>query len=216
MESKNLSDIRKQYQLASFSEEDCNTNAIEQFQIWIDQAISSEVREATAMLMATVDSEHRPHARVILLKGINDGQFAFYTNYESDKGQQLLANPAVALTFFWPQLERQIRIEGDVSKMDVESSQLYFKSRPRESQLSAWASPQSQTVSSYEELIEKREEIRSQFEGKEELPLPSFWGGYLVKPQSIEFWQGRPNRLHDRIKYSMNAQGTWDIKRLAP
>ncbi len=214
--SNKLEDIRKQYQLASFSESDCKSDAIVQFEEWIGQAISAEVREATAMLLATVDSDHKPHARVVLLKGIKEGKFVFYTNYQSDKGQQLLANPAVALTFFWPQLERQIRIEGSVTKLDAESSAQYFQSRPRESQLSAWASPQSNVVSSQEELAAKREAKREEFTQEEVLPLPPFWGGYLVTPQSIEFWQGRPNRLHDRIKYSMSDTGDWKIHRLAP
>lgn len=216
MESNKLQDIRKQYQLASINESECNDDAILQFEAWIEQAIKAEVREATAMMLATVDSDNRPHARIVLLKGIKERQLVFYTNYESDKGQQLLANPAVALTFFWPQLERQIRVEGTVSRLDSESSTQYFRSRPRASQLSAWASPQSKVVSSQKELATKREMKKEEFANTEELPLPPFWGGYLVAPHSIEFWQGRPNRLHDRIKYSANANGNWEIKRLAP
>jgi len=216
MNSNKLEDIRKQYQMASLSESECGDDAIAQFEQWIEQAITAEVREATAMLLSTVDADHRPHARVVLLKGIQDGQFIFYTNYQSDKGQQLLANPAVALTFFWPQLERQVRIEGTVTKLDTQTSADYFRSRPRESQLSAWASPQSQVVNSQEELAANREAKRKEFAGSEELPLPPFWGGFLVAPQSIEFWQGRPNRLHDRIKYTANDKGIWKIKRLAP
>ncbi len=211
----NLADIRKQYQMAELNLSDCNDDPIIQFKAWMDEAISAEVREATSMILATIDAEGLPHGRVVLLKDIVEGQFVFYTNYESDKGQQMSANPAVALTFFWPQLERQIRIEGSVSRQDKAESERYFQSRPRDSQLSAWASPQSNVVSSKADLIKLRAEVSAKFEGLEKLPLPPNWGGYQVNPSSIEFWQGRPSRYHDRIKYQLKDNG-WTITRLAP
>ena len=211
----NLADIRKQYQMAELNLSDCNADPIVQFKAWMDEAIKAEVREATSMILSTIDANGLPHGRVVLLKDITEGQFVFYTNYESDKGQQMTANPVVALTFFWPQLERQIRIEGSVLRQDKASSERYFQSRPRDSQLSAWASPQSTEVTSKSDLIALKANIVSKFEGVDKLPLPPNWGGYQVNPSSIEFWQGRPSRYHDRIKYQLN-DGAWLMNRLAP
>ena len=211
----NLADIRKQYQMAELNLSDCNADPIVQFKAWMDEAIKAEVREATSMILSTIDANGLPHGRVVLLKDITEGQFVFYSNYESDKGQQMAANPVVALTFFWPQLERQIRIEGSVLRQDKASSERYFQSRPRDSQLSAWASPQSTEVTSKSDLIALKANIVSKFEGVDKLPLPPNWGGYQVNPSSIEFWQGRPSRYHDRIKYQLK-EGAWLMNRLAP
>lgn len=215
MMKANLADIRKQYQMAELNREDCLLDPISQFKVWMDEAIKAEVREATAMTLSTVDGHHKPHSRVVLLKDIIDGMFVFYSNYESHKAKDMIDNPSVSLSFFWPQLERQIRIEGVVAMQDRVSSEQYFQSRPRGSQLSAWASPQSSIVNSKDEMIKLRKQAEAKFDGQEVLEIPPFWGGFLVKPTSIEFWQGRPSRFHDRIKYLLEDD-LWEIVRLAP
>jgi pyridoxamine 5'-phosphate oxidase len=166
------------------------------------------------MVISTVSADNKPSSRVVLLKGIEDGGFIFYTNYESRKGKELEHNPYISVLFFWPEAERQIRIEGKVSKISTETSKAYFVSRPRESQLGAWASAQSSIIQGRHSIEESYQQCLAQYEGKE-IPLPDFWGGYIIHPSSFEFWQGRPSRLHDRMKYN-KQQDSWHIVRLSP
>ena len=184
-------------------------------QQWLQQAIDSKVIQASAMVLSTVDSEQRPSARVVLLKAISDGEFVFFTNYNSHKGQDLLVNPNGSLLFYWPSLERQIRIEGQVHKIPPEMSQQYFVSRPRESQLGAWASPQSEVVANRQVLEQAYQALEHQYKDQD-VPYPEHWGGYALKPDQIEFWQCRSNRLHDRFQYRCQTNNQWEICRLAP
>lgn len=201
--------------MASLSETDVAPNPIAQFEQWMQQALNSELPEPTAMTLATATPDGRPSARIVLLKGIDASGFVFYTNYESRKGLELEQNPRAALLFFWPELERQVRIEGRVERISAEESTAYFQSRPKESQLGAWASPQSRVIAGREVVEQCYQELSAQFKHDEKLPLPPFWGGYRLVPTYFEFWQGRPSRLHDRICYALN-QGNWTIARLAP
>lgn len=188
---------------------------ITQFTRWFDEALKSQVPEPNAFTLSTVSEDGRPSGRILLLKGVENGKFVFYTNYQSAKGKELENNPACALTFFWPELERQVRIEGVASKADVASSEKYFQSRPRESQIGAWASPQSAVISDRKILDERVKELQKKFDGLEKLPKPNQWGGYEVEPNEIEFWQGRPNRLHDRLVF-YKVDEKWQAHRLAP
>jgi pyridoxamine 5'-phosphate oxidase len=209
-----IADIRKDYKLRSLSELDVATNPIDQFTTWWNEAIASNIDEVNAMTLATVDANGHPHARIVLLKGISANGFEFFTNYESNKGKEMAANSKVALVLFWKELERQVRIEGTVSKLSETESDKYFFSRPAESRIGAWSSPQSTIIENREVLEENVQQTKATFEGKE-ITRPSFWGGYIVKPERIEFWQGRPNRLHDRVAYFLEND-SWSIKRLAP
>jgi len=210
-----LSDIRKNYTKGEFTIEQADKNPIEQFNKWLKEAISSELVEPNAMTLSTVSPSGRPSSRIVLLKEVTQNQFIFYSNYQSNKGKQLEENPACALNFFWPELERQVRIEGISERGDESTSTVYFQSRPRGSQIGAWASPQSSVIQN-RELLEKRVvELEKRFEGQQILPKPKQWGGYAVEPFLIEFWQGRSNRLHDRLLYT-NENGSWKIARLAP
>jgi len=208
-----LHDIRKQYELSSLNESNVLPNPFDQFQAWLQQAIDSEQLEPTAMVLSTVDENRQPHSRVVLLKELSPDGFVFYTNYEGHKAQQMAQNQQVSLLFFWPTLERQVRVLGNVQKVSVETSTSYFESRPLESQLGTWASPQSRVISSKETL--EQQFLYYQAEYGMTVPKPPHWGGYIVKPQSFEFWQGRPNRLHDRLLFT-NEAGEWVICRLAP
>jgi pyridoxamine 5'-phosphate oxidase len=210
----NVSDIRREYEAAGLSERDLAADPIEQLRAWLDQARAAYPEELTSMTLATADREGRPSARVVLLKGLDERGLVFYTNYESRKGQELAENPRAALVFYWPVLERQVRIEGTVERTSREESETYFISRPLGSRLGAWVSPQSRPIPGREELERRLREAGERF--GEEVPLPASWGGYRVRPESIEFWQGRPNRLHDRLRYSLAADGGWRIERLAP
>ncbi|MGQ7869417.1 pyridoxamine 5'-phosphate oxidase [Sunxiuqinia sp. sy24] len=209
-----LRDIRNNYQKHKLVETDLSTNPIELFNLWLDEAICSQVNEPTAMILGTAVNGI-PDTRIVLLKEIADDNFVFFTNYNSSKGQQIATNPQVALNFFWPELERQVRVKGTVSKLADELSEVYFYSRPKESQLGAWASAQSQILTNRKELEQNYQELEKKFEGKT-IPKPRHWGGFKVQPNEIEFWQGRPSRLHDRIRYYSLKPGQWKFKRLAP
>lgn len=210
----NLANLRKEYSSAELSESDVHKNPIEQFKFWFDQAIQAKVPEPNAMSLSTVSIENKPSSRVVLLKGYDNKGFVFFTNYESKKGQDIQNNPFVSLLFFWPELERQIRIDGIAEKISTKDSMSYFFSRPVNSQLGAWASTQSAIIQGRTILEKKWSELKDQFSGKE-IPFPSFWGGYRVVPHTIEFWQGRKSRLHDRIQFVKNSTD-WTIHRLSP
>jgi pyridoxamine 5'-phosphate oxidase len=211
-----LNEMRVHYSSELFDLEHCVENPILQFNQWFNESVNAQIIEPNAMTLATVDVDAKPSARIVLLKDIDDDGFVFYTNYQSKKAEELDVNPNVALVFNWLELMRQVRIEGVVEKISPERSEAYFQSRPLGSQIGAWASPQSQIVSGREELETYEQKILEQFHGKEVLPKPPHWGGYKVKPSYIEFWQGRPNRLHDRIAYELNEMGNWTRVRLAP
>ncbi len=206
--------IRTDYRLHTLEENEVTKDPLEQFSKWWKEALASEIGEVNAMTLATATPEGLPSARIVLLKSFDENGFVFFTNYTSAKGSQLERNPHAALVFFWKELERQIRIEGTVEKTDDKESDAYFLSRPAGSRLGAWASPQSRIITGRKVLEENMERYTLQFEGN--IPRPVFWGGYLVRPSSIEFWQGRSNRLHDRIRYQKSEKGDWIIRRLAP
>ena len=210
----NLADLRRNYTQGSLNKRDLKADPLEQFQEWLKGAqAKSEVLEANAMTLATVDASGQPSARIVLLKGLDERGFIFYTNYESRKAHELAANPKVALVFNWLALERQVRVEGTISKLPKAESEAYHRSRPHGSQLSEWASPQSQVVENREALEARLREFEEKF--PDEVPLPDFWGGFVVRPERVEFWQGRPNRLHDRFCYFRRGEG-WGLERLAP
>ena len=211
-----LANLRLSYSTATLDVSDVLENPISQFEKWFADALSAELVEPNAMVLATVSADFRPSARTVLLKGVSENGFVFYTNYESQKGRELAANPYAALVFSWLPLERQIRIEGEVVKISREDSGHYFHSRPKSSQIGAVASPQSRVIASREILETQFNELAQQYAAEDALPLPDNWGGYCVKPQRIEFWQGRPSRLHDRISYKLTTENTWQIERLAP
>jgi len=210
-----MADIRKEYKLKTLSEKDILRNPFAQFENWWQEALISGIEEANAMTLATASSDGIPSARIVLLKGFTETGFQFFTNYNSFKGQQLLENPRACLVFFWKELERQVRITGLISKLNEDDSNAYFDSRPEGSQIGAWASPQSQVIADRQWLEENERSIREQFKDKP-IHRPSYWGGYLLRPINMEFWQGRPNRLHDRIQYNLLTDGAWLIERLAP
>ncbi|MBK8194271.1 MAG: pyridoxamine 5'-phosphate oxidase [Lewinellaceae bacterium] len=215
MDHHNLADIRRSYALESLSKNDVSPDPIAQFGHWFREALNSDLPEPNAMTLATATRDGKPSARTVLLKGFDDQGFVFYTNYESRKGRELAENPNVALLFAWLELERQIRIEGTVEKVSREASLHYFQSRPKGSQIGAWASPQSRVIESREVLEKNVDALLNEHAQSDVLPLPPFWGGYLVRPLVIEFWQGRESRLHDRICYTKTS-GAWQITRLAP
>ena len=210
-----IADIRQEYALKRLDKEDVDADPFRQFHAWLAEAIEAQVPEPTAMTLATVDAPGRPSARIMLLKALDERGFVFYTNYESRKGTELAARPQAALTFFWKELERQVRIEGAVERMGSAEALKYFLMRPRASQLAAWASAQSRPLSSRSLLEDEFARLKQKF-GEGRIPLPSFWGGYRVVPDAFEFWQGRPNRLHDRFSYALADGGQWRIERLAP
>lgn len=212
----NIENLRQDYRLASLDVTDVNENPFEQFKKWFQEALDAQLPEPNAMHLATVTLEGKPTLRVVLLKSFDYQGFVFYTNYESRKGREMKANPYAALNFLWLELERQVRIEGKVEKVSTEESTEYFQSRPKGSQIGAWASPQSSVIPDRSVLETKVLQLMTAYESAEVLPRPEQWGGYVIKPTLIEFWQGRSNRLHDRIQYSLQADGTWKIERLAP
>ena len=209
-----LSDIRKQYRFSVLRKEEVNSDPLLQFKSWLRDALESEELEPTAMMLSSVDKFLQPHSRIVLLKDIKEDGFVFYSNYESNKATQISQNNQVSILFFWQSLERQIRITGVVEKISEEESLRYFHSRPLENQWGAWASTQSQVIENYEKLETKYNEFK--FNHPDSVPKPPHWGGYVIKPITFEFWQGRPNRLHDRIFYSKIADNKWKIERLAP
>jgi len=233
-----IADVRREYNLTGLRRRDLDADPIAQFKNWFDQASGArasgrlrkfciklykrvllvsgaELMDLTAMTLATADKEGRLSARVVLLKGVDQRGFVFYTNYDSRKGQELAQNPQAALVFYWPEQERQVCIAGEVSKLPPAESDAYFQSRPRGSRIAAWASHQSAVIRDRAALEEQWKRLEAQYAGQE-VPRPPFWGGYLLSPARMEFWQGRPNRLHDRFRYARQADGAWQIERLSP
>ena len=211
----NLKDLRKEYRLAALDELHAGPDPIFQFKKWFQEAMEAELLEPYAMTLSTVNKENRPSARVVLLRDLSTQGFTFFTNYLSRKGHDIAENPFAALNFFWPDLERQVRIEGKIVTLNNADSDAYFASRPRGSQLGAWSSPQSEVIASRELLEQNVEQFTQQFEGKE-VVRPAHWGGYCLIPDYFEFWQGRESRLHDRICYTLDQNEGWDRCRLAP
>jgi len=210
-----IADIRQDYRLQTLDEAGVAADPIQQFGVWWQEALQSEIVEVNAMTLATANEQGVPSARIVLLKGYDERGFVFFSNHESKKAADLQVNPVASLVFFWKELERQVRISGSVEKVTELESDQYFQSRPEGSRIGAWASPQSTVISSRQVIEEKVEALQAAFEGKE-IPRPLHWGGYRVVPSSIEFWQGRSSRLHDRIRYTLQSDDNWVIERLAP
>ncbi|WP_312698341.1 MULTISPECIES: pyridoxamine 5'-phosphate oxidase [Sphingobacterium] len=215
IEHKEIAAIREDYVKSSLSESDVQKNPIEQFQKWFDEAMSSQVTEPTAMVLSTVAENGCPSSRVVLLKDIKAEGLSFFTNYNSRKGQEIIQNPRVSALFFWPELQRQVRFEAEVEKLPKADSDEYFSIRPRGSQIGAIASPQSAIIPDRETLEKRVAEVEKEMENVTDVPRPEFWGGFLLKPVRVEFWQGRGSRLHDRIVY-IKDHADWTINRLAP
>lgn len=209
-----ISDLRENYKKGQLNDDEISNNPFELFQQWLDEAIATEPIDPTAMVVSTVDEQLQPHSRVVLLKFFDENGFTFFTNYDSHKGKEINFNQKVSLLFHWKNLEKQVRICGVATKTSEQLSEEYFNSRPFESQLGAWASPQSTIIASREIIENNFKQIREKF-SQETISKPKNWGGFIVKPTSIEFWQGRPNRLHDRIYFYFN-NSTWNFNRLAP
>lgn len=215
MITSDLQQLRKEYAKATLDIASVSPDPLIQFGKWFDEAMKAGVPEPNAMSLATVSADGRPSQRIVLLKGVEAGRFTFYSNYQSRKGTHLEANPACALTFFWPELERQVRIEGIATRVSNEVSTAYFQSRPRGSQLGAWASPQSAVINDRSILEARLVEMEARFRSADQIPKPQQWGGYSIEPSLVEFWQGRPSRLHDRIEF-VRIDGQWKRHRLAP
>jgi len=215
MSEQDIQHIRNEYSKESLSEKDTDKDPIKQFDKWFTEVLKSEQSEPTAMTLATATTDGRPSARIVLMKGFNGDGFSFYTNYLSRKGKEIAKNPLGALIFFWDTLERQVRVEGTIEKLSREESEKYFHSRPKGSQVGAVVSPQSQEIPDRDGLEKKWQEAEAQYADKE-VPKPSHWGGYILRPRLIEFWQGRPSRLHDRILYKKVDNKSWKKVRLAP
>jgi len=210
-----LTGLRHEYDAHGLRRADLHSDPFKQFGAWFAAALAADIRDVNAMSLATATPDGQPSVRIVLLKGFDERGFTFFTNYDSEKGRQLEANPQAALAFFWVKLERQVRISGSVERTSREDSAAYFHSRPAGSRLGAWVSKQSEVIDSRQILDARLEQMTERFDGGE-ISLPPHWGGYRVKPDQIEFWQGRPNRLHDRFRYSRRSEGAWQIDRLAP
>jgi pyridoxamine 5'-phosphate oxidase len=210
-----IADIRKDYKQKTFEEADTAANAITQFGLWWEEAVKSDIEEVNAMTLATASKEGLPDARTVLLKGYDEKGFVFFTNYNSSKGKQMAENHNACLVFFWKELERQVRISGSVEKISEADSDEYFASRPEGSRIGAWSSPQSDVIHAREVIEANAVKYSEQFKDGN-VPRPPHWGGYIVRPQVIEFWQGRPSRLHDRIRYTLQPGNNWKRERLAP
>lgn len=215
MDNQSIASIRKVYQLQSLLEEEVDSNPVSQFEKWWQQAIESSIDEVNALTLSTCSPSGSPSSRIVLLKGIHEDGFVFFTNYDSRKGKEIEQNPNVSLLFFWKEMERQVRIEGVATKINQKESDEYFNSRPRESRIGAWSSPQSTIIQNREVLQENVLKYEKEFENID-VPRPVNWGGYRVQPRLMEFWQGRPGRLHDRLRYFHDHQNNWQIERLAP
>jgi pyridoxamine 5'-phosphate oxidase len=209
-----INTLRHDFSKQTLDETEVNTDPVLQFKKWFQEAVDSKVNEPNAMTVCTATVDGKPSARILLLRNFNENGFVFYTNYTSRKGTEILENPNCALLFFWPELERQVRIEGVLKKQTTQESDMYFNSRPRGSKLGAWTSEQSKVIASRKILDEEYEKLSKKYPD-EQVPRPPHWGGYVLQPLSIEFWQGRPSRLHDRIVYT-KENNTWKIERLAP
>lgn len=213
--STDLADIRKDYRLQSLSEEDVDANPIKQFEKWFQQALVSGIEEPNAMTLATCTTDGKPSVRIVLLKGIKENGFIFFTNYESKKGKQIHDNPFAGIVFFWKELERQVTMQGQIKKVSEQESDEYFASRPQESRIGAWSSPQSQVIEN-REVLEKNVAYYADKYESQNIPRPPHWGGYILIPTLIEFWQGGAGRMHDRLQYTIDATNSWIINRLAP
>ncbi len=210
-----MNESKHQYNEDSIDEATVDRDPLQLFERWLDEAKATGMRLPEAVTLATATADGKPSARLVLLKGADERGFVFFTNYQSRKARELDANAQAALVFYWPQLERQVRVEGKVERTSAEESEAYFKTRPRESQIGAVASPQSEVIASREALQKKADELEKFYEGRE-VDRPAHWGGYRLRPERIEFWKGRPGRLHDRINYERQLDGSWTISRLAP
>ncbi len=213
--NQTIAALREDYRAKTLEIKDIHSNPFSQFKDWFQEALDSSIKEANAMTIATVDATGKPSARIILLKGFDEKGFVFYTNYDSKKGQDLAVNPNIAAVFLWKDLERQIRIEGIAKKITKKASLQYFQSRPKGSQIGAWASPQSQVIPDRSILENNVKTLKEKYKDADNLPIPNHWGGYIIQPTLIEFWQGRSSRLHDRISYKLKGKN-WKIERLAP
>jgi pyridoxamine 5'-phosphate oxidase len=216
MDAIDLAGLRREYETEGLRRVDLHHDPIEQFATWFSTAINSGLPDANAIALATATPEGKPSARIVLLKGVDERGFVFFTNYESAKGHELAANPQAAFTVYWMPLERQIRVTGTVEKTSRKESEIYFQDRPRGSQLGAWVSRQSDVIDARRILDARLAEMTQRFAGQEKIDLPPHWGGYRIIPETIEFWQGRANRLHDRFRYTRENNGSWTIDRLAP
>ena len=212
---KNIADIRTDYMLKSFDEKDAKANPFDQFDIWWQDAITSNIDEVNALNLCTVNADGKPSGRIVLLKGYDRNGFVFFTNYQSRKGQELLTNPYACMIFFWKELERQVRIDGRIEKVSSEENDTYFFSRPEGSQVGAWSSPQSSVIENRQVIEDNVKHYQEVFSNKP-ITRPPHWGGYRLIPSQIEFWQGRSSRLHDRLQYSLTEDGNWQLVRLAP
>jgi len=212
---RKLAALRENYTRAGLAEADIAPDPVAQFRAWFEETLAANLHEPNAMTLATATPDGRPSARVVLLKGFDEQGFVFYTNYEGRKARELEANTHAALVFYWGELERQVRLEGRVSRLSEEESDAYYASRPRGSRLGAWASEQSRPVESRDVLEARLRALEREYEGRD-IPRPPFWGGYSLEPEAVEFWQGRENRLHDRLVYRRTDAGGWEVQRLQP
>ena len=211
-----LADLREDYRRAELGEENCETNPFRQFEKWFREAQVVDLKEPNAMSLATATADGKPSARIVLLKEFSEAGFVFYTSYSSRKGKELGTNPFCALVFYWAELERQVRVEGRIEKVSREQTEAYFRRRPRGSRLGALVSNQSEVLSGRQPLEQRLKELEAVYRDREEIPTPEYWGGYCVMPSSLEFWQGRSNRLHDRLLYRRKGEAEWQLERLSP